>query len=281
VLKRQPVKQTIKYISRLYPYTGKSRQFSVTWLEDPAAAGGTLMPVYTPTKEEKMPRTVTALYEDLNEARTVVADLVAAGYEREEISLVASTREGGKDVVIEEGKPATGDGPRDVAARGVAAGGALGGLTGLILGASAITVPGIGALLVAGPILAIYGALAGSIGGGLLGLLVQSGVREEEAPYYEEGLRRGMAMVALEVQEQDAARAEKIMKSHNPADLEARTAEWRQEGWTGYTAEVSNETRPEAPEKSHRYATGALDSDAYGPDEMDRGPSLPDYDEED
>jgi hypothetical protein len=233
------------------------------------------------TKEDEMPRTMTALYEHLAEARVVVEDLVAAGFERGEINLVASVQEGGKDVLIEEGKPAAGEGPLDVAARGAAAGGALGGLTGLILGASAITVPGIGALLVAGPILAIYGALAGSIGGGLLGLLAQSGVGEEEAPYYAEGLRRGMAMVALEVQEQDAARVEKVMDSHNPVDLDARAAEWREEGWTGYTAEVSSETRPEAPEKSHRYATGAMDSDAYGSDEVDRGPSLPAYDEED
>jgi hypothetical protein len=232
-------------------------------------------------EEEKMPRTITALYPNLAEARAAVADLVAAGFDREEISLVARSQEGDKDVVIEEGKAAGGEGPRDVAARGAAAGGALGGLTGLILGASAITVPGIGALLVGGPILAIYGALAGGISGGLLGLLAQSGVREEEAPYYAEGLRRGMAMIAVEVQEQDAARAEKVIESHSPVDVEAHAAAWREEGWTGYTAEVSNQTTPEAPEKSHRYATGAMDSDAYGADEMDRGPSLPDYDEED
>lgn len=227
-----------------------------------------------------MPQTITALYENLGEARTVVEELVAAGFDREEISLVASSQEGGKDVLIEEGKAAAGEGPLDRAARGAAAGGAFGGLAGFILGASAITVPGIGALLVAGPILAIYGAVSGAIGGGLLGLLVHSGVREEDAPYYAEGVRRGMALVALEVQEQDATRAERVMASHNPVDVELRAAEWRDQGWTGYTAEVSNETRPEAPEKSHDYATGALDSDAYGPDEADRGPSLPRYDEE-
>jgi hypothetical protein len=232
-----------------------------------------------------MPETIVALYESLAEARAVVEELTAIGFDREQISLVAHA-EDAEGTLIEEGKAAAGEGPRDVAARGALTGGALGGALGFILGAAAVTVPGIGAILVAGPVLAIYGALAGSIGGGLLGLLVQAGVPEEEADYYAEGLRRGLAFVALEVQEQDISRVRRIMDNHNPVNIEERAKEWRDAGWTGYTAEASSETiteargpEPRPEDKDHRYATGAMD-DVYDPAEGRRGPPLPDQADE-
>src|SRR4051812_35783399 len=59
---------------------------------------------------------------------------------------------------------------------GALAGGALGGLSGWILGAATLEIPGVGHVVAAGAILgAIVGALGGSTVGGFIGMLVGFG----------------------------------------------------------------------------------------------------------
>lgn len=82
------------------------------------------------------------------------------------------------------------------AAEGTGVGAAVGGTLGAIVAAIAaigtsFVLPGLG-LVVAGPLAASFiGAGAGGITGGLIGALVGSGIPEEHAEVYEEGIKSG------------------------------------------------------------------------------------------
>lgn len=88
------------------------------------------------------------------------------------------------------------------ALEGAGAGSAIGGTLGAIIGGIAaigtnVLLPGLG-LVVAGPLLAaLAGAGAGGLTGGLVGALIGSGIPEEHAQRYEEGIREGGAVVGV------------------------------------------------------------------------------------
>src|SRR4029434_10378084 len=67
----------------------------------------------------------------------------------------------------------------------------------------------------------------------LLDTLADLGVPSDEAHAYAEGVRRGCALVVVESSDDRAERGMEILQRLHPVDIHARTAQWRQEGWTG------------------------------------------------
>jgi uncharacterized protein (TIGR02271 family) len=72
--------------------------------------------------------------------------------------------------------------------------------------------------------------------------LVDLGVPQEEAHAYAEGVRRGGALVVVESSDDRAERGMAILQRLHPVNLHERTAQWRQEGWTGYDATAMTST---------------------------------------
>lgn len=181
--------------------------------------------------ESTQEKTIVALYDDFVEAQRTVQDLVDNGFQRNNISLVASDAEGEYADYL-----AQTDVDEDVsAAEGAGFGAIVGGLTGLLVSLTALAIPGIGPVLVAGPIAAtLIGAGVGAVTGGIVGALVDLGVPEDEAGYYAEGVRRGGTLVTVTTSDHMSERAIEIMDSHNPIDVEERVATWQESGWTGY-----------------------------------------------
>src|SRR4029434_4028652 len=70
----------------------------------------------------------------------------------------------------------------------------------------------------------------------LLDTLADLGVPSDEAHAYAEGVRRGCALVVVESSDDRAERGMEILQRLHPVDIHARTAQWRQEGWTGAAA---------------------------------------------
>ncbi|WP_270934437.1 DUF2382 domain-containing protein [Falsiroseomonas oryzae] len=58
---------------------------------------------------------------------------------------------------------------------------------------------------------------------------------EEDRATYQEGLRRGGAVVSAQVAEGELELAMDAMEAAGAVDLDAREAEWRSQGWTGST----------------------------------------------
>src|SRR4029434_4727517 len=79
-------------------------------------------------------------------------------------------------------------------------------------------------------------------GANLIDTLADLGVPYDEAHSYAEGVRRGGALVAVESSDDRAERGMEILRRLHPVDIHARTAQWRQEGWTGYDANALTST---------------------------------------
>ena len=90
------------------------------------------------------------------------------------------------------------------AATGAAAGGALGGALGFLAGVGTIAIPGLGAFVAAGPIMAaLSGAAAGATAGGFTGALVGLGIPEYEAKQYEAQMRDGNLLISVHTDSDD------------------------------------------------------------------------------
>jgi uncharacterized protein (TIGR02271 family) len=79
-------------------------------------------------------------------------------------------------------------------------------------------------------------------GANLSETLADLGVPSEEAQAYAEGVRRGGALVVVESSDERAERGMAILRRLHPVDIHERTAQWRQEGWTGAAATASTST---------------------------------------
>jgi uncharacterized protein (TIGR02271 family) len=196
-----------------------------------------------------MSKTVVGLFDDFQDAQNVVRDLTNSGFPRESISIAANqnatgyTGNGsdlGTGTETRTGEHAVG---KDA---GVGAG--VGGVVGLLVGLGLLTVPGIGPILAAGPIVAALGATVGStvigagigaVAGGLIGGLTHIGVPKEHAEYYAEGVRRGGTLVTVDAADDKAQQAVDIMNGNNAVDIDTRGAAYRSSGYTGY-----NESAP-------------------------------------
>ena len=172
-----------------------------------------------------MAKIIAALFEHRTEAHSAVEDLVAHGFARDDIGVIAHDDTHGASHVTPD------DGPSGLA-QGAGIGAAVGGIGGLVLGLAALTVPGIGPVLAAGPLaMALLGTGVGAATGGLIGALVDMGIPEEHAHYYGEGLRRGSTLVTVATTHERAEEAITVLSRHRPIDLSRRAEEWRQDGW--------------------------------------------------
>src|SRR5438552_12699199 len=79
-------------------------------------------------------------------------------------------------------------------------------------------------------------------GENLFETLQDLGVPHDEAHSYAEGERRGCALVVVESSDDRAERGMEILRRLHPVDMHERTAQWRQEGWTGYDANAITST---------------------------------------
>ena len=179
-----------------------------------------------------MDHTVVGLFDTFSQAQTAVQQLVDAGFQRDHISLVANDASGQY-----ANYNASGDKVKNAAGAGAVGGTAVGGLAGLLVGLGALTIPGIGPVLAAGPLLGVaaLGAGVGAATGSLLNGMVAAGIPKEEAQYYAEGVRRGGTLVTVVATDATAQQASQILNTNHAADVEERGASWRQSGWTGWS----------------------------------------------
>ncbi len=115
---------------------------------------------------------------------------------------------------------------------GAAAGGALGLLTGLGI----MAIPGVGPVVAAGWLATTaLGALAGGAAGSIIGALIESGVPEEDAHVYAEGLRRGGVLLTVRTDSAAAAEVENILDQY-AVNTRDRGEAYRKTGWKNFDA---------------------------------------------
>jgi len=146
-------------------------------------------------------RVYGGLYSDTDAAERGIKHFQSQGYSGDRIGIVSRDTRGAAEIAEHTGSDVVGG-----ATKGAVTGGILGGLTGLLVGIGALAIPGIGPVLAGGALASAFGlgggtALAGAgIGagiGGLIGALTGLGFSEDEAKYYDEGVRGGQTLVTV------------------------------------------------------------------------------------
>lgn len=175
-------------------------------------------------------KTVTGLFDDYSDARAAVSALEARGIPSDDISIVSNNAD---DRYTKDSNAAEGAGT------GAGIGAAVGGLGGLLTGLGIMAIPGVGPVVAAGWLAATAagvaaGAVAGGAAGGLIGALTGSGVSEENAHVYAEGVRRGGTLVTARVDDDLATEAESILRQSSWVDPATRRAAYAEQGWTRF-----------------------------------------------
>jgi hypothetical protein len=167
-----------------------------------------------------MPETIVGRFSNWDDARQAMEQLGDLGVPLDSISVVAADR--ADRAMAREADRARAERRHEEeegALVGAAAGGALGAAGGWALGLGILTVPGLGGILAAGPILgALTGLAAGAGAGGLVGVLIGHGVAEEEAPAYAAAIREGDVLVAVSAPGREAD-ALNVLETSGAADL--------------------------------------------------------------
>lgn len=137
---------------------------------------------------------VVGLFRTQPPAERAIQDLKDAGFSDDRIGVIMQDRDRQQQLSEETGTKA-GEG----AATGAISGGVVGGVLGLLAGVGALAIPGIGPIIAGGALAStLAGAGIGAAAGGLLGALVGMGIPEEEAQYYERGVKEGGILVTVE-----------------------------------------------------------------------------------
>ena len=91
----------------------------------------------------------------------------------------------------------------------------IGGALGWLVGIGALTIPGVGPFIAAGPIMAaLAGAGAGAAAGGLTGALIGIGMPEFEAKQYEERMKDGNILISVHTEDgKERTRVKEIFKN--------------------------------------------------------------------
>ncbi len=196
-------------------------------------------------------KTIVGVFNSVQDANEAVRDLEALGISRGEISVVANKYATGYETMDDRDKASN-----VVADAGIGA--AIGGVGGLLLSAAgALTVPVIGPILAAGPIAAaLTGAGIGAAAGGLIGALTESGIPEEEAKYYAEGVRRGDVLVTVHTEQSQADRVCDILDRHDAVDVDDRVQNWKSRGWSGWSDTNTPYTQTDLMSERGYYRTG-------------------------
>lgn len=145
------------------------------------------------------------IFSDTKKANDAVNELIQKGFDPKQISIVMKGE--GRDKILIE-NPGNDTNMISGAGKGATTGGVIGGLAGLLVGLGAITIPGIGALLIGGPIAAalgitgvgattVSGAVTGALAGGVVGALTHIGVPKETAQKYESDILSGGVLLAV------------------------------------------------------------------------------------
>jgi hypothetical protein len=168
--------------------------------------------------ETSLVSSVVAVYSDHASAEHAVRKLHENGFALGDLSIV------GRDFQ-ETDEPCGFVSRSDYAWAGAKTGASFGGIFGLVLGAAFLILPGVGPVVVVGPIAAavlgaLEGVVAGTALGGLAGALVGWGVPQDRAIKYETEVKGGKFLVMVRSMPEVVIRAQSLLAARGPEQIE-------------------------------------------------------------
>ncbi|HAK72862.1 MAG TPA: hypothetical protein DCP36_03425 [Sporomusaceae bacterium] len=155
-------------------------------------------------------KAVIGVFADRDSAEKAVRQLRSQGFNTEEINIISKGQNKSGSKTYE-----------DDITDGALTGGTLGGIGGLLVGAGALAIPGIGPIIAAGPIAAaLSGAVAGSIAGGL----IDWGIPAETSQKYEQSVAQGNILAVIRSDASKVQQAAQILRQNGASDVESHTS---------------------------------------------------------
>ena len=175
-----------------------------------------------------MAKAIAGFFRTVSEGERARQALLQAGFTQDEVGFVTGDTRGHNTPKV--GPALKEEGSESEAVKDAFVGGAIG----LAAGLFAVLLPGFGFLIAAGPLVGAFGGMtAGVAVGGLVGILKDHGVSEDEAEFYAEGVKRGGALVTVHgVEEKRETSAREILDENGAIEVEQLADEYRREGWT-------------------------------------------------
>ena len=164
------------------------------------------------------------IFANRSNAEAAVDQLTLAGFSSQDISALLSDKAESQDFATENQTMAA-----EAATAGAGVGGIVGGALGLLAGIGALAVPGVGPIIVAGPLMASLAGLGvGGAVGGLVGALVGMGIPEFEAKCYDTRLRDGAILLAVHcANSEEVCRAREVLEAGGAEDIASCLGEYR------------------------------------------------------
>ena len=164
-----------------------------------------------------MTSSIMATFKTRQAAESALVNLEALGITDEQISLVVTDETRGNTFNIEEGSKLD-----EGAAAGATAGGLVGAIWGALGTATAMTIPGLNIIMVGTAVSAMAGLGAGAAAGGFIGALVGAGIPEHEAKIYENEIKNGAILLAVEPKDSDQKeQVQKVLEREDAYNLAA------------------------------------------------------------
>lgn len=153
---------------------------------------------------------IIGVFSDRAGAEKAVNNLRQQGFGSEEISIVSKGQQTSSSGNYE-----------DDITDGALTGGTIGGIGGLLLGAGALAIPGIGPIVAAGPIAA---ALSGAVAGGIAGGLIDWGIPAQTSRKYEHQVSQGSILAIIKTNSGKVQQAAQILRTNGATDVESHSA---------------------------------------------------------
>jgi uncharacterized membrane protein len=147
-----------------------------------------------------MSKIITGLFDSSTAAREVLYKLEGMGFSPAQINIVSADDKIGHSLSIDKETKASEGG-----LIGATTGGLIGAIVAGLAATGSIVIPGVNLIVFGTAIAAAAGAGLGAATGGLAGALIGLGLPEYEVKYYEDKVKEGSTLIAVEAENDDRA----------------------------------------------------------------------------
>lgn len=158
-------------------------------------------------------QTIIGVFASRSSAERAVEALRQQGFSNEEINIISKKQSN-------DDNNDNGDSDDDSIMDGTLTGGTIGGIGGLLLGAGALMIPGIGPIVAAGPIAA---ALGGAIAGGITGGLIDWGIPSADSEHYEQEVVHGSILAIIRTDAGKITSVSQILRQNGAKEVKSHT----------------------------------------------------------
>jgi hypothetical protein len=166
-------------------------------------------------------KNVIGVFTSRDSAEKAVQELRSQGFGTEEINIISKDEKRDQRDQGDQRDQRDSEFYDDDITDGTLTGGTLGGIGGLLLGAGALAIPGIGPVLAAGP---IAGALGGAVAGGITGGLIDWGIPAESSERYQRSVEQGDILAISRADAAKVNQAAQVLRQNGARDVESHNA---------------------------------------------------------